>query len=165
MGACESMLIRKWCQGPIITGMNGCKAIFMNIPSGLIFLFQLPITLFPFGSLICFSSLFLSHPSFSCLRTLSPLPQGVNWSFQIVFKPRVSQSLSHKASKKTILTVAFLFFKNPSSERLDNPLSTSWHPSSDKITRRTAHPPPLPPVASVFQSFKQCCTNVETATK
>lgn len=71
----------------------------MNILSALIFFFQLPIklfsiasTLFPFGRLIGFSSLFLSHRSFSlwCLRTLSPLPWGGGGVSQIVFKPNES---------------------------------------------------------------------------
>lgn len=61
VGAAVSRSHHPWQQS-----VNGYEAMFMNILSGLIFFFQLPITLFfpfagalfPFGRLIGFSSLF-----------------------------------------------------------------------------------------------------------
>lgn len=103
VGALVSRSHHHWQQG-----MNGYEAMFMNILLALIFFFQLPITrfsfastLFPFGCLICFSSLFLSHRCFSLwrLRTLSPLPWGASQRFQILFKPNESFTQSFKRDK------------------------------------------------------------------
>lgn len=155
--------------------------MFMNIPAALIVLFQLALTLFPFGFLICFSSLFLSRRSFSCLRTPSPLPRSVVGGFGGGSAPRSylnPASLLHRFKKDARLTAnvcsqiillysfcSFSPFLNPSSAKLDPPLRASWHPSSDKITRRTPPPTPPSPGVSVFQSFKQRCTRVEAAVK
>lgn len=181
--------------------MNEYEAMFMNILLGVIFLFQLSFSLlFPFPALSDFFSstlifqffflvffffffyLPLSLPfslAVVCLRTSSPLPQGVTsahtsylnlacpkdfWSFtQSVKRTRTLPKSSH--SETTVKSVSnlssFSLFLSLSSypplERLGYPLSKSWHPSLYEITTTMETNYAFFTVLFVFHCLKRCC--------